>query len=385
VSYQSWDGRILGTPIPSLELPCLPGVFLQPPRDLRTDATGSGITLTWLPPLSPFGVDGYEIFRAPGPTDFTFAAPEAVVYGVGTLAWTDPRLAPGFAPGEAYYVARSFNLTLGAVSETGNTAGAITVDLAAGWHALSYPLEPFAPTTAAALRARLGAVTFLEVVGGRWVPAAADVRAGAGYFAERPAGGLFTWTGRPAAMIRFRDGFGFGYANPEAPSLRATVVGSDVALTWSPVAGAGDYEVHRSATRDGFFYGAAGIIARVTAPGFTDLGALPAGDAEVYYQIVPRDPALAAGGSSYSLGVVRRAFGGSTAFGLPLKPLASETTATLAASLGAFGILWFDVSAGVWVPHFRSMGPGVYDAAVVRGLAYQASVRVAVDHVFLGW
>jgi len=386
VNYDSWDGRRLRTPIPSLMIPCLPGIFLEPPEDLRTAATGGDLVLTWRPPADILGVDGYEIFRSPSPVGFDFTAPDAVAWGWDTLSWTDPGAAS--AVGEDYYVARTFNATLALASSTGNTAGAFTADLGAGAHALSLPLEPFAPLDAAAFQLGLGPpVPMLEMVSGAWVPATGPMAVGRGYFAQRSLSGLFTFTGRPAAMIRYQDGFGYGFGNAVVESLRASVSGADVALSWSPLAGTSAYQVYRSPTRDGFFTGGSTLVVSVAAPAYTDLGAIaPGGDAEVYYMIRPRGPAGEVGGGTYGLGIVRKAFTATSAFGLPLQPLGAMSVSGLTAALPtALGILWFDVAAGRWVPHFAAMPPGVYDAALSRAVAYQVGVRGGTEHVFIGW
>jgi len=51
---------------------------------------------------------------------------------------------------------------------------------------------------------------------------------------------------------------------------------------------------------------------------------------------------------------------------------------------GAMGMLWFEPSAGAWIPHFAAMPPGVYDAPLTQGAGYQVQVRTGVLVTFLG-
>jgi hypothetical protein len=51
---------------------------------------------------------------------------------------------------------------------------------------------------------------------------------------------------------------------------------------------------------------------------------------------------------------------------------------------GALGIVWLRGS-GTWVPHFRAMPAGVYDAAVAMGDGVRVSVLVPARYAFVGY
>ena len=383
VNYEAWDGASIRGEIPSLLIACWPVVPLGPPRDARTAVSGDDIAVTWLPPLDPTPVNGYYLYASATPTGFDLQNPTATV-ALSLLPWLDVGAAN--ATGERYYVLRAFNTTYGEVSETSNTAGKFTVSLGAGTQAVSYPLEPFVTLPVPSFQAQIAASAVLELSGGAWVPAAGSVAVGEGYLVDRTASGLFTYVGRPAAHILYRENFGFGYGSA-AVSLQASVTGNAVSLTWlNPGIPFVQFAVYRSLTRTGFFDGTAVELARVTATSYVDSGGLALADA-AYYMVVPVNPMTnQMGGSTYSIGVVRLALPGQAAIGLPLLPLSNGPVSWYTARiLAALGLLWFDAAAGVWVPHFRDMPPGVYDAPVAQARAYQVSTRLPTTYVFVGW
>jgi hypothetical protein len=248
---------------------------------------------------------------------------------------------------------------------------------------VSLPLEPHGPYDATTFRAEIGASRVQAVVGGSWVDAAGPVQVGAGYLIERLVSGLHTYTGRPAAMIQYRDGWGFGSL---VESLTGSVVGDDIILTWD--AGLGpelaDFLVYRSLTRQGFFDGTAVEIGGPFTGAFIDLGAL-ASASEVYYMVIPRNVTAAVGSGAYSLGFVRLSLPGHAAIGLPLLPFASHPVSWYAEDFPlALGVLWFHGTSRVWVPHFRSMPAGVYDADLARAQGYQVATQVPGTYTFVG-
>jgi len=358
------------------------------PRNLTTASSGTDILLAWEAPLSGTA-DFYRIYRRTTPRGIDLLTPYAATAGPGT-AFTD--IAASGAPGERYYVVRAVNATINVTGPTSNTAGAYTVALFAGPNAISLPLEPFTAKTVADLQADLGAssVSYMDPAG-TWLayPPAPDIPAavGRGYVVTLPAGGLHTFTGYPGAMIHYAEGFGF--TATEASSLTAIVTGGDIVLTWATVSGADHYCVRRSGIRQGFHTGA-----------WIELGCTPAGDpawtdfvdpnaaavaGEAYYLVVPVDATGANGSSSYSIGAWTLGLAGTSALGLPLKPLqASAVSAFVGGVPGAMGMLWFEPSAGAWIPHFAAMPPGVYDAPLTQGAGYQVQVRTGVLVTFLG-
>jgi len=390
VNYVSWDGRTTRKEIPSVMITCLPGIALTPPVDLRTAVPPgtSDVLITWQPPLDTLGVDGYYLYASATATGFDFAAPPVAILWGGTtgLSWMD--LGAAGAVGERYYIARSFNATLGLLSFTGNTAGKFTVALRAGWNAVSYPLEPFVPLDFPTFHAQIssGSPNPAKELVSAWVDATGTVDVGEGFLVDRLSAGLFTYVGRPASMISYQDGFGFGSQTPEVQSVRAAVSGDDVTLSWlPPVCCAIEYVVYRSATRDGFFTGAAVEAGRTFGLTFTDLGAMRPGVREVYLMVVPVDAFSGVIGSgSYSLGIVRLDLPGQAAIGLPLQPFAAEDVSWYADQVPyALGIDWLDVTG--WVPHFKEMPAGVYDTAFSMATAYQVSTKTATTYTFIGW
>jgi hypothetical protein len=161
----------------------------------------------------------------------------------------------------------------------------------------------------------------------------------------------------------------------------------DVTLAWSPSAGMGPgdtYEVWSSATRSGFFEGSAtteGTVAHPTTS-FTDPGVLAA-DGERYYWVVPVQASGERGASTYSMGVWTRTLSGSATLGPPLRSDAPLAVSALAEGVPeVLGVLWMAPSG--WVPHFRSMPAGVYDAPFVLGGGVQVSLRSPARFVFVG-
>jgi len=385
IDYETWDGRIVRMEIPSLMLTCSPGIELQPPRDVRTRVTGSNVLVTWQPPAVTIGVDGYELFGSPTATGFDFLAPPlATVWGLNTLAWFD--LGAAGTAGERYYLARSFNATLGTKSVTSNTAGKFTTFLAAGTRSVSLPLEPYDPLAAATFQAEIGASRVQALVGGSWVDATGMLQVGAGYLIERTLSGLHTYTGRPAAMIQYRDGWGFGTMTSAVESVSGSALGDEVSLTWDGALGPdlAEFIVYRSPTRLGFFDGSAVEVGRTATPAFVDPGVFTA-MTEAYYMVVPVNATGAVGGAAYGLGFVRLSLPGHAAIGLPVLPLADHPVSWYAEDVPqALGILWFHGTTRVWVPHFRSMPAGVYDAAVSRAQGYQVTTQAPGTYTFVG-
>jgi hypothetical protein len=197
---------------------------------------------------------------------------------------------------------------------------------------------------------------------------------------------LSVFTGLPGSMLSYSEGFGFDPAT-DAASLTGEVVGQDLVLAWSPLAGvtAGDaYEVWSSSTRSGFFDGAATLegTVGVALTTFTDAGVL-ASDGEHYYWIVPVSAALGRGSFTYSLGVWARTLSGAGSLALPLRPETTRAASWYADHVeGAHGVLWLGFTS--WVPHFAAMPAGVYDTLVRQGGGYEIDVARPVLYTFVG-
>jgi len=383
---------------------------IPPPTRLTARIVAGVVELSWEP--SPLLTGWYDVFTATTPTGFDFTTRWTLVPATETTV-TDPT-APQ-QEGPRYYVVRAHNITTGANSDTSNTAGKWTIALDAGVHALSLPLAPYPwaacgrtgwTCTVGDLRASLAADSLSYLEGGAWrpVPGPGDpdrpLRTGEGYLASVSTAGLRTFVGLPGAMIR-RNTVPFvpfaGFSDTEAKRVTATVEAGQVRLAWVQpavvVPGNDTYRVYWSFTRAGFFgvegadhflvNGAPvpappGPIAEVTH-------AFPGGEA--YYLVVPYRDGFFRGSSSYSVGVVGMDVNGSAAVGLPLRPYANGTYATLAgsdafAAPGVLGFLWLD--GGVWVPHFAAMPPGVYDALLEMGRAVQVQAIGPARLWFLG-
>jgi len=136
------------------------------------------------------------------------------------------------------------------------------------------------------------------------------------------------------------------------------------------------------------------VLANTTLQSFTD-SSVSAGcvsfPCEFYYLVVPLD----AGGrwlaSSYSSGIYLQQLNGHTSWGLPLRPYgppdpdANWTVASYATRMQALGILYWQNTSQVWVPHPVQMPAGVYDARVAQAAGYQVTVPAIRLYAFQGW
>jgi len=318
-------------------------------------------------------------------------------------SWADP--SPITGPEERYYLMRCANAGESILSGTSNAAGVFIGTLSPGSTAISRPLEYFPwmdysgaeldtvgeyRTAFAASRIEyLEAGTWQRVFGGGDPNTVLEV--GKAYVVARANPGRFVFTGLPGAQLLYTDAPGFNPAT-DARDLQVTVSGDDILLTFpQPPAvtpGVDAYEVLVATSRAGFFDGSALLVggAPVTAgPGptmtLTDVGAILRSP-ELYYLVVPVT-AAGVGASTYSVGVWTRTFQGADTLALPLRPTATQSADALADAIpNTLGLLY--LSGGVWVPHFRAMPAGVYDAAVVPGGGYQITVVAASRYSFVG-
>jgi len=378
---------------------------LLPPREVTTVWDGSdGISLSWVEPPTP--ADRYLVYRAADPTGFADLSPAAAYATVpaSATAWADPE--PFTATGERYYVMRwQADLPLPRASATSNTAGVFAGALNAGLTAISRPLEYFPwvdysgpewntveeyRTAFAAARIEyLEAGTWQRVFGGGDPNMLLEV--GKAYVVARANPGRFVFTGLPGAQLLYTDAPGFDPAT-DARDLQVSIFGDDILLAFpQPPAvtpGVDAYEVLVATSRAGFFDGSAALLGGapiLSGPGpmmtLTDVGAILRSP-ELYYMVVPVT-AAGVGASTYSVGVFTRTLQGADTLALPLRPPSAESVDSLADAIpNALGLLY--LGGGAWVPHFRGMPAGVYDAAVVLGAGYQITVATVSRYSFVG-
>ena len=379
---------------------------LLSPREVTTVWDGvENVSLSWVEPPTPS--DRYLVYRTADPTGFADLSPAAAYATVPapSTAWADPE--PFTATGERYYVMRSqVNLPVPLTSATSNTAGVFAGTLDAGLTAISRPLEYFPWVdyssgeldTVGEYRTAFAAsrVEYLDAAGS-WqrVPGPGDpntvLEVGRAYVVARANPGRFVFTGLPGAQLLYADAPGFDPAG-DARDLQVTISGDDVLLTFTqPPAVTPDvdtYEVLVTTTRAGFFDGSAVLVSGIPVlagqgptMAVTDAGALLRSP-ELYYMVTPVT-AAGVGASTYSVGVFTRTFQGSDTLALPLRPATAVSVDSLADAIpNTLGILY--LSRGAWVPHFRAMPAGVYDAAVVLGGGYQITVAAVSRHSFVG-
>jgi len=395
VAYVDWTRTRRIVPFPALDVACLVGAVIGPPTDIVTRWLGGGsIGLAWTPSL-PLP-DHYLVYKTTdGPDGFPDFRPSAAYDRVPATntSWTDPESIG--AATEYYYLLRSANAAETDISGTSNTAGVFAGHLDAGVTAISRPLAYFPSVdysgpeedTLGEYRVAFGAQWIEYMDGsGRWrrVTDPSDATAlevGKAYVVGRATAGRFVFTGLPGSHILYDDGPSPGFEPATtARSLRASVAGDDVVLTWDAVPGVTSYEILFATGRLGFSDGFAVPLAPTTLLTYTHAGALVLGN-ELYYLVRPAGGAA----STYSIGVWTATYAGHGTFGLPLRPAAGSLRVSDFARVvpNALGVLWLAPN-GEWVPHFTGMPPGVYDVAVSPGAGYQIVVGASVRYSFVG-
>jgi parallel beta-helix repeat protein len=364
---------------------------LEPP--LITNVTsvnnGNGVKVEWKASPS-FGVDYYLIYGGESATSVDLLNPIGqTAIGSGQTWWTNTSAI--FAFDEYYYVVRAVNSTSGNMSTTSNTGGHFKTQFNLGLNTFSLPLEPFSTPSLDTLMADMGALSISMLdANDDWqtftTGPAPNVEMGVGYVVDMPPGGSYVFTGEPASMIVYQDGFGFDDVTRD--DLGATVDASgNVTLTWTTIPGA-EYYVRWSDSRDGFFNSSSSVLnggAPVSGPPFVHIGAASS-QGENYYMIVPYDPILGLNGSStYSIGVWTIEFNGNEFFGLPLKPLWGDNSADWYVDQipNSLGIVYLD--NGIWKAHFKEFPEGVYDTTIEFGRGYEVSVYETSRFTFIGW
>jgi parallel beta-helix repeat protein len=365
--------------------------MLQPPliTDVITINNGEGVRVEWQASASSI-VDYYLIFGGETATSIDLLNPIGQTpIGSGQMWWINSSAV--LTDEEHYYVVRAVNSTSGNMSTTSNTGGYFTTQFNPGLNTFSLPVKPFSAPTLDTLMAGMGAssISMLDAADD-WQTytsgPAPIVEMGVGYLIDMPSGESYVFTGEPASMIVYQDGFGFDDVTRD--DLMASVDASgNVTLTWTTIPGA-EYYIHWSSARDGFHNGSFSILnggAPVLGPPFVDIGAAIS-QGENYYMIIPYEPILGLNGSStYSIGVWTMEFNGNEMFGLPLKPVWGDKSADWYVDQipNSLGIVYLE--NGIWKAHFKEFPEGVYDATIEFGRGYQVSVWATSRFSFVGW
>ncbi|UCG68940.1 MAG: lamin tail domain-containing protein [Thermoplasmata archaeon] len=413
--YTRWDNSTTTKYFPHCWLNVLPAKPRPPKLFIDTLPNKNDIYLYWNEPTSP-GTYHYLIYTAKSPTGFDFSAPwndtsiDIDPYDPGgpvgdRLSWNHTNavnLGSAEYSDQWYYCVRAVN-SLGEISDTSRTVGAWTKIFPSGNATFSLPLEPFTIENtefyAQDMNARL--IKYMNPVTHDWVQHdqgevgdITDVVIGKGYEVDFTSSTKYTFLGMPGAMIRYNDGafIGFDYIT-EADSLLATVdpLTDDVILTWAQplgMDGNDNYEVYRSATRDGFDDGTALLLTTLPygTETYVDFGAasLPG---EYYYLIIPVDDTDTDGASTYSIGVWTAGIDAQyDTIGLPLIPRNPRNADYFCENIdNTIGINYFIYSSYPrWGWHSTRMSAGAYDPVLVMGEAYQICTITTTKFSFIG-
>ena len=307
--------------------------------------------------------------------------------------WTDIGAAGPGASKEYYYTLRAVDAN-GSVSTTSNTAGKWTRLLEPGINSFSLPLEPFNQTNVSHLASEISNAVFIRWMdaNGRWVTHIAGsgtgvndamARVGRAYEISLSSWTNHTFVGFPGSMISHREGFGDSVAFRK--SLTVGVQGTNITLSWQSLPGASEYEVYRSARRDGLFAVPLQPIGTVPSPAndYTDFG-LAVPDREFYYWIIPLTSGGEKGSGTYSIGLWIGSYQvGSDTFALPLKPDVAIGIDELCSANNAITGMSYMMNS-VWRFHAREMPAGVYDILIEQSGGYQLSTEGPIYYIFVG-
>ena len=395
VEYVTWNNENATMPFPdTLIHVVLPPI--DPPTDLRSSVENNAdIRLEWTPP-NQATVDYYLIYRSEHQTEFDFSAPvynTSVDVDPGRTNWTDVGAAGPGAPKEYYYTLRAVD-TSGSVSTTSNTAGKWTKSLEPGLNSFSIPLEPFDQINVSQLANEIPNSVLIRWMdsNGRWVTHMAGSGAGVNdaiaqvgrtYEISVSSWTNCTFVGFPGSMISHREGFGDSVAFRK--SLTVGVQGTNITLGWQTLPGASEYEVYRSARRDGLFEESLQPIGIVISPAtaYTDFG-LAVPDRQFYYWVIPLTSGGEEGSGTYSVGLwIGSYHGGSDTFALPLKLNVTIGIDELCNVNSEIAGMSYMIS-GVWKFHAREMPAGVYDVLIEQSGGYQLSTEGATYYIFIG-
>jgi hypothetical protein len=292
-------------------------------------------------------------------------------------------------PDEFYYVVRAVDAD--AIPElrsgTSNTGGYYRVSYTASMETFSLPLEPFITSSLETYMNDMGATSI------SWLNSNDDWRThppnpapatdiGKGYVVEFSTPSSYVFTGEPASMVMYNEGFGFDAGARDDITAEVDSQGN-VNITWTPIAGADRYYVRRSDFRHGFFNDSFDVI-EVMAPAYQDTGVANLAG-EFYYLVVPYNSTQGNGSTTYSIGVITTEYNGNEMFGLPLKPIWGDKSTDWYVDQiqNCLGIVYLENE--LWKAHFKEFPEGVYDTIIEYGRGYELSVYTQTHFSYVGW
>jgi hypothetical protein len=373
--------------------------ILPPTLYISPSPNGMDAVLYWDPPPS-LDLDYYLIYRSSSQTNFDFDTvwmntsidinPVTGVLDPLYAMWLDKNVTNGSHPeyrDEYYYTIRAVNMK-GQRSTTSNTVGYYIMQFDEGNNTFSMPLQSFVSPSLNALMSEMGAssISWLDA-NDDWLtyplnPLTPQAEMGMGYVVEFSNPSRYVFTGEPASMIIYKEGFGFDFSTRDDINAEVDSFGN-VNVTWTPIAGADRYYVHRSNFRHGFFNDSYDVI-EVMAPVYQDFFAATLQD-EFYYLVIPWNSILGNGSSTYSIGVFTEEYNGNEMFGLPLKPIWGDMSADWYVDQipNCLGIVF--LANGDWKAHFKEFPERVYDTTIEMGRGYELSVHAMSRYSFVGW
>ncbi|MCK4444736.1 MAG: hypothetical protein KAW09_09345, partial [Thermoplasmata archaeon] len=270
-----------------------------------------------------------------------------------------------------------------------------TVSFQAGLNAFSLPLQPFHDAAVSFYVSDIPNVTYMRWLDttGQWITHYKGMGVGVndvsleisrGYEIFLASETRYTFWGYPATMIRYMEGFG------DSPSFRtglsAEKSGNNVVLNWSSIATATEYQVFRSAERNGLNSFSLQPFATVPSSQMTitDIGIL-SNEGEYYYLVVPVNVFGGLGSSTYSVGVVTVEYdSGSDTFGLPLMVDDVQSLDWYCDEIpNVVGMSY--LTYGLWKYHSREMPEKAYDVDVQQAVGYQISTDGPARFTFIGY
>jgi PKD repeat protein len=383
----------------SVKIESAPSV-LPPILYIRISEDGQDAIPYWDPPPIS-GIDHYLIYRSTSQARFDFNSvwvdtSRDINLATGTIdplttMWIDTNatnIDHQDYRSQYFYLIRAVN-TVGEISTTSNTVGYYRMQFYPGLNTFSLPLKPFNFPTLDEYVANI-----IEAISISWLdvnedwdtypnnPFPPQAKMGEGYVLDLSDPSNFVFTGEPASMIVYQEGFGFDDVTRDDVTAFVNQSG-DVTVSWTPIVGADKYEVLKSTTRNGFHTDDY-VSFDITATQFIDFGTASS-EGQIYYMVVPYNDTLGDGSSTYSIGVITEEYNGNEMFGLPLKPVWGDMSADWYVDQipNALGIVY--LKDGIWKAHFKEFPEGVYDTILEVGKGYEVSVFAKSLYTYIGW
>jgi hypothetical protein len=373
------------------------------------------IRLRWIGPSSP-NIAYYLIYRSDEQNNFDFQTPwiQTDIHsdnGIVPLrtTWNDTfvnKPQNGNYKQQKYYIIRAVN-EAGMVSYTSRTVGKWTKEFLQGVSTFSLPLKPIQTNNVGwyANDMRADHIKWMDsnqqwirFIPDEEITMGPDVLVGEGYEVSFSNPTIYTFSGLPSTMIRYREsimGFNPNFASYEAQSLDAKVdrKGS-VNLSWTQPQNMNSehrFYVLRSENQDGF-WGALNqdfIIISDLSYNVTNYQDqfISTQDTQFYYMVVLINATSGEWGSScYSIGVFTKGLNrGYDTLGLPSKLKVNQYVDWYCENTQyVLGMNYFLPAEQRWIWHRRNMPEGVYDTEVVLADAYQISTVSSSKLSFVG-